>query len=201
VFDSRLRPLIDPSLNAAGRRLAALGLSADQITLAGFVFGMLAAGAIAAGAFLVGLVMVIANRLCDGLDGAVARASTMTDRGGYLDIVLDFVFYAAVPLAFAAVDAPRNALAAAFLLASFLVNGAAFLAFTLMAERNRLSTEVQGQKSFYYLTGLAEGGETVAFFVAFCVFPQLFPWLAVLFGCLCFASAAGRILAAGKLLK
>ena len=111
------------------------------------------------------------------------------------------MFYAAVPLAFAVVDAPRNALAAAFLLASFLVNGAAFLAFTLMAERNRLSTEAQGQKSFYYLTGLAEGGETVAFFVAFCVFPQFFPWLAVLFGCLCFASAAGRILAAGKLLK
>jgi phosphatidylglycerophosphate synthase len=201
VFDSRLRPLIDPPLNAAGRRLAGLGVSADQVTLAGFVFGMLAAPAIAAGAFLVGLVLVIANRLCDGLDGAVARASAMTDRGGYLDIVLDFAVYAAVPLAFAAVDVPRNALAAAFLLASFLVNGAAFLAFTLMAERNHLLTEAQGQKSLYYLTGLAEGGETVAFFVAFCVFPQFFPWLAALFACLCLASASGRILAAGKLLK
>jgi len=201
VFDSRLRPLIDPPLNAAGHRLATLGVSADQVTLAGFVFGLLAAGAIAAGAFLVGLVLVVANRLCDGLDGAVARASAVTDRGGYLDIVLDFAFYAAVPLAFAVVDAPRNALAAAFLLASFLVNGAAFLTFSLMAERNRLSTDVHGQKSFYYLTGLAEGGETVAFFVAFCVFPQFFPWLAALFACLCLASAAGRILAAGKLLK
>ena len=201
MFDSRLRPLIDPPLNAAGRRLATWGVSADQVTVAGFVFGLLAAGAIAAGAFLVGFILIVANRLCDGLDGAVARASAITDRGGYLDIVLDFAFYAAVPLAFAAVDAGRNALAAAFLLASFLVNGAAFLAFTLMAERHRISTEAQGRKSFYYLTGLAEGGETIAFFVAFCVFPQFFPWLAALFGCLCLASAAGRILAAGKLLK
>src|SRR5262245_19042646 len=83
VFDSRLRPLIDPPLNAAGHRLAALGVSADQVTLAGFIFGLLAAGAIGAGAFFVGLVLVVANRLCDGLDGAVARASAMTDRGGY----------------------------------------------------------------------------------------------------------------------
>jgi phosphatidylglycerophosphate synthase len=201
VFDSRLRPLIDPPLNAAGRRLASVGLSADQVTVAGFALGMLAAAAIAAGAFLVGLVLIVANRLCDGLDGAVARASAVTDRGGHLDIVLDFAFYAAVPLAFAVVDAPRNALAAAFLLASFLVNGAAFLAFALMAERNRLATDAQGRKSLYYIAGLAEGGETVAFFVAFCVFPQWFPWLAALFACLCLASACGRILVAGKLLK
>jgi phosphatidylglycerophosphate synthase len=201
VFDSRLRPLIDPPLNAAGHRLASLGVSADQVTIAGFAFGLLAAGAIAAGAFLVGLMLIAANRLCDGLDGAVARASAVTDRGGYLDIVLDFAFYAAVPLAFAAVDPARNALAAAFLLASFLVNGAAFFAFAVMAERKHLTTAAQGQKSLYYLTGLAEGGETIAFFLAFCVFPQFFPLLAALFACFCLLSAAGRIVAARRLLN
>ena len=201
MFDSRLRPLIDPPLDAAGRRLASWGVTADQVTVAGFVVGLLAAGAIAAGASLVALVLIVVNRLCDGLDGAVARATAMTDRGGYLDIVLDFAFYAAVPLAFAAADASRNALAAALLLASFLVNGAAFLAFAGMAERNRLSTEAQGQKSFYYLAGLAEGGETIAFFLAFCAFPQFFPLLASLFACVCLASAAGRILAVRKILR
>jgi phosphatidylglycerophosphate synthase len=191
--------LIDPPLNAAGRRLALWGVSADQVTIAGFIVGVLAAGAIAAGIFPVAFVLVAINRLCDGLDGAVARASAMTDRGGYLDIVLDFAFYAAVPLAFAAVDAERNALAAALLLAGILVNGAAFLAFTGMAERKRLSTQAQGHKSIYYLAGLAAGGETVAFFLAFCAFPQFFPLLATLFACLCLASAALRVIAVCKM--
>jgi phosphatidylglycerophosphate synthase len=201
LFDSRLRPLIDPPLNAAGCRLARWGISADQVTVAGFVFGVLAAGAIARGVFLVAFALIVVNRLCDGLDGAIARASALTDRGGYLDIVLDFAFYAAVPLAFAAVDAERNALAAAFLLASFLVNGAAFLAFTAMAERKRISTQSQGHKSIYYLAGLAEGGETIAFFLAFCAFPQYFPWLATVFACLCLASGALRVFAVCRMLR
>ena len=52
------------------------------------------------------------SRLFDGLDGAVARASTKTDRGGFLDIVLDFAFYGAIPLGFVLADPAGNAVAA-----------------------------------------------------------------------------------------
>ncbi|WP_435891264.1 CDP-alcohol phosphatidyltransferase family protein, partial [Klebsiella pneumoniae] len=38
--------------------------------------------------------------LLDGLDGALARRRGLTDAGGFLDIALDFLFYALVPFGF-----------------------------------------------------------------------------------------------------
>lgn len=200
MLDAAIRRRIDPPLDAAGRWLARRGIGADAITVGGFALGIAAAVAIAAGAIGVGLALVLANRLSDGLDGAVARATRRTDRGGFLDIVLDFAFYAAVPLGFAILDPARNALAAAVLLASFCANGAAFLAFALMAERRGLTTQAQGVKSLYYLTGLAEGTETVIALAAFCLFPAAFPLLAVIFAAMCTVSAAARIALGWRLL-
>jgi hypothetical protein len=159
MIDRRIRPWIDPPLARAARTIAGRGISADAITIGACVLGLAGAGAIAFGEFTLALLLLIANRIADGLDGAVARATQATDRGAFLDIVLDFVVYAAVPLGFAAWNAPANALPAAYLLASFVANGCAFLAFTVMAQRRGLATADQGQKSIYYLAGLAEGSE------------------------------------------
>lgn len=194
MLDARLRTLVSRPLDATGRRLAALGIGADGITILGFGVGLVAAGAIVAGNNGLALALIALNRLADGLDGAVARATQPTDRGGFLDIVLDFAFYAAIPLAFAVHDPAANALAAACLIASFLANGTAFLAFAIVAARKGLTTEAQGAKSFYYVTGLAEGGETIAVFAAFCLWPEAFPWLSMGFAVVCAASAAARIL-------
>jgi phosphatidylglycerophosphate synthase len=200
VLDATIRRHIDPPLDAAGRWLAGRGIGADAVTVIGFLLGAAGAAAIALGNVTVGLVLILANRLADGLDGAVARATRRTDRGGFLDIVLDFAFYAAVPLGFAALDPARNALAAAVLLASFLANGAAFFAFALMAERRGLATRAQGAKSLYYLAGLAEGTETIIAFVAFCLFPSAFPLLACAFAALCAVSATARVALAWRML-
>lgn len=196
MFDARLRRLIDPPLNAAGRLIAASGLTADHVTLIGLAFGLASAGAIAMGWFWTALALLILNRVADGLDGAVARASTGTPFGGFLDIVSDFLVYAAVPFGFAAHAPEANALPAAFLLCGFLANGSAFFAFAATAEATGLKTEAQGKKSLYYVAGLMEGGETIGFFIAFCLFPAWFPALAVVFGALCLISAAARILLA-----
>jgi phosphatidylglycerophosphate synthase len=201
MLDKRIRPLIDRPLAVMGQRLAARGVSADQVTLAAFAAGMAGALAIGLGQPLVGLVLILVGRLADGLDGAVARATRKTDRGGYLDITLDFFFYGAVPLAFAFADPALNALAAAALIASFLANGAAFLAFAVMAERRGLETRAQGEKSLFYMMGLVEGTETVAFFVAFCLLPDLFPRLAGAMAALCTLSAAARVVHAYRVLE
>lgn len=193
MLDATLRPWIDPPLNALGRGLAARGVSADQMTLAGFVAGIAAAAAIALGYPLWGLVLILVNRICDGLDGAIARASSPTDRGGFLDIALDFMFYAAVPLAFAVHAPERNALAAAMLLAAFLANAAAFLGFAAIAARRGETTTAQGLKSIYYVAGLAEGTETIVVFCLACLWPEAFAWLAVVFAAVCGLSAAGRV--------
>jgi phosphatidylglycerophosphate synthase len=200
MFDGRLRPYINPPLDVVAKRLAGIGISADQVTLAGAALGLSAAVAIAMGAFLIALAFFLAGRLLDGLDGAIARHSKPTNRGGFLDIVLDFVVYAAIPLAFAFHNPAQNALAACALLAGFLLNGAAFLAFALMAERMKLETQAQGPKSLYYLSGLAEGTETIIFFCAFCAWPQWFAVLAFSFAALCAVSAGTRIILAWRML-
>lgn len=200
MFDARLRPLIDPPLNAAGRRLAAAGVGADAVTLAGFACGIAAAFAICWSAPLLAALLILANRLADGLDGAVARARARTDRGGYLDIVLDFFFYGAIPFAFALADPAANALAASALLLSFYMNGASFLGFAIMAEKRGFSTSAQGAKSLYYLGGLAEGAETIAVFLAFCLFPAAFAPIAWAFAAVCAVSATARLVMVSRLL-
>ncbi|MGI9451208.1 MAG: CDP-alcohol phosphatidyltransferase family protein [Geminicoccaceae bacterium] len=193
MFDAKLRPLIDSPLDQLARFVTDHGWTANQVTVAGFVIGLLAIPAIVIEAYLVGLVLILLNRLADGLDGAVARRTGKTDRGGFLDITLDFIFYSSIPFAFALADPFENALAAAFLIFSFIGTGCSFLAYAIMAEKRGLSTDIRGQKSLYYLGGLTEGTETIVLFVACCLFPVWFPVMAVIFGVICWVTTATRI--------
>lgn len=201
MFDARLRLIIDPPLDASARHLDRLGITANAVTVSGFVVGIAAAAVIGLGYVWIGLALILVNRLFDGLDGALARRQGATDFGGYLDIVLDFIVYAAIPVGFAALDPTANALPAAFLIFSFVGTGASFLAFAIVAAKRNLSTELRGSKSFYYLGGLTEGTETIVFFILCCVLPEHFPILATIFGALCWVTTATRILAARSMFK
>lgn len=196
MLDRHLRPLIDPPLNRLGARLAMARVGADAVTLVGMLLGLAAAACIAAGWWLAALGLILASRLADGLDGAVARAGTPSDFGGYLDIVADFVFYAAIPLGFILADPGANGLAGAALIAAFYVNAATFLGYGILAAKRGLSGAVNGPKAWYHATGLLEGTETIAFFAAFCLFPAAFAPLAWVFAALCLVTAALRVLAA-----
>ena len=198
MLDATARKLIDPPLNALGKTLAARGITADGVTLAGLALGIIAALMIAIGLPLLALVPLLASRIADGLDGAVARASKTTDFGGYLDIACDFLFYGAIPFAFVVLDPSANAVAGAFLLVSFYFNGTSFLGYAILAEKRGLETSAQGIKSLYFSNGLLEGTETIVFFVLLCLFPTSFAVLAWIFGLLCFATATLRLFAARR---
>ena len=198
MLDARIRPLIDPPLNALGRRLAKAGVTADAVTWAGFIWGMAGCAMAAAGWFAGALCLILISRLADGLDGAVARATRKTDRGGFLDIVLDFIFYGSAPLAFAIYDPASNALAAAVLLLTYFANGSAFLAYAIMAAKQGEETMAQGEKSLFYLSGLAEGFETILVTCLWCLFPSWFAPLAYLYAVIVGLSAAGRIAHAAR---
>ena len=129
--------------------------------------------------------LVLASRLCDGLDGAVARRTTPTDRGAFLDITLDFLFYASIPLAFAVADPAANALPAAVLLAAFMGTGSTFLAFAALAAKRGITSVAYPRKGIYYLGGLTEAGETLMCFMAMCLWPSAFGLLAYTFAGLC----------------
>jgi len=193
MLDAPARRLIDPVLNRWGLTLARRGVNADVVTLIGLALGLFAASLIAVGQPGVALLPLLASRLADGLDGAVARASQRTDFGGYLDITTDFLFYGAIPLAFVVADPAGNGAAGAFLLASFCFNGASFLGFAILAAKQGLETQERGLKSFFFSGGLLEGTETILFFVALCLYPGAFAPMAWVFGTLCFATGGLRI--------
>ena len=192
MLDAPLRRVIDRPLDTVGRRLAAAGVPADAVTLAGFAVGLLAIPLLAGELYGAALAAILANRLADGLDGAVARRRGATDLGGYLDIVCDFLFYAGVVFGFA-LARPENALPAAFLVFSFVGTGSSFLAFAILAAKRGLATAARGDKAFYYLGGLTEGSETIALFVAMCLLPGAFAPLAWGFGALCWVTTASRV--------
>jgi phosphatidylglycerophosphate synthase len=195
MLDAKLRPLIDPPLNAVGKMLAGLGVTANGLTFAGLAMGLGGAAAIALGHIGWGLALIIANRVADGLDGAVARVRGPSDLGGYFDIVADFAFYVSIPLGFG-ILAPANSLPAAVLVASFVLTGVSFLAFAVIAAKRGAETAAHGRKSFFYSTGLAEGTETIAVFIAMCLFPAWFAWLAYGYAALCVLTVFQRSLMA-----
>lgn len=198
MLDGIVKKQIDPALDAIGRVLAAQGITANALTLGGAVVGLCAAGAIALHAYWLGLVLLLASRLADGLDGAVARATRPTDFGGFFDIVLDFLFYGAIPTAFIVADPAANGAAGGVLVLSFYFNGATFLAYSALAERHGLESVERGEKSIYFTTGLAEATETLTVFVLACLFPAWFSVIAWIFAAICFYTAISRIVLARR---
>ena len=199
MLDGWMRGVIDPGLDRIGKTLAARGVTADGVTLAGLALGLLAACVLALGGpGWVAALPLMASRVADGLDGAVARARGKTDFGGYLDIVCDFVFYAAIPMAFVLRDPAENGLAGAFLLASFYINGSTFLGYAVLAEKRGMQSRSRGEKSLYFTAGLLEGTETIAFFLILCLLPWAFAPLAWAFGALCLVTALSRVLLAAQ---
>ncbi|MDH4450209.1 MAG: CDP-alcohol phosphatidyltransferase family protein [Rhodoferax sp.] len=193
MLDRFLTPILRSPLQRIARVLVRAGVGANTVTLAAFATGLIAAGLIAASAYGSGAIALVASRLLDGLDGAVARETQPTDAGGFLDIALDFVFYASIPLAFALASPATNALPAAALLASFVGSGSSFLAFAALAAKRGMDNLAYPDKSLYFLGGLTEATETLAFFVAMCLWPAHFDMLATTFAVLCAVTTATRI--------
>jgi phosphatidylglycerophosphate synthase len=196
MFDAAIRPHIDRPLALAAARLVAWKISANSVTAMGFLLGMGAAGLIASQQYLPALALFLVSRVLDGLDGAVARQTRLTDLGGYLDITLDFIVYASMVFAFALADPVRNALPAAFLTTSFMAPAATFLAYAIIAAKRGITTDLRGRKSLYYLGGLTEGFETILTISLMCLLPYWFPIIAVVYALMCWVTGGTRIAAA-----
>ncbi|MBM3623256.1 MAG: CDP-alcohol phosphatidyltransferase family protein [Alphaproteobacteria bacterium] len=195
MLDPLMRRIIDPPLDKAGGWLAARGVSANGLTLIGLLVGLACLPLLAVEAYGWALACCLANRLIDGLDGAVARIRGPTDFGGYADIVADMVFYAAVVLGFA-LARPENAIWAAVLLAAFVGTASSFLGYAVISAKRGEQTLQRGRKSFYHAAGLIEGSETIVFVVAMMIFPIFFKYISVFFTIMCAITIVGRLAAA-----
>jgi CDP-diacylglycerol--glycerol-3-phosphate 3-phosphatidyltransferase len=188
-------------LAQSAKLLDRAGVTANQTTLFGFVLGCLAFPALAYTHYDLALVCILLNRICDGLDGALARIQGITDAGGFLDISLDFLFYSLIPFGFVVANPEQNAVAGAFLIFSFIGTGTSFLAFAVMAGKRGIENPVYQHKSLYYMSGLTEGTETIGCFVLLCLLPQYFAPIAIVFGIACWFTTFTRIYSGFHTLK
>ena len=194
MLDKFVTPIIKPLLTPVVMLINKSGITANQLTVFGFLVGMFAVPLLAFEMWYGALIAIALNRILDGLDGALARyANQSSSAGGFLDITLDFLFYAAIPLGFILANPAQNTIAGAILLATFIGTGSSFLAFAIAAEKFKLDKPQFKYKSFYYLNGLTEGTETIALFVAFCIWPQHFAIMASLFAAACAITIFTRI--------
>lgn len=192
MLDVYVRTIIDPPLNYIGKRISSCGMSANVTTLIGFFVGVLAMVMIGTRQYLLAALLIAINRLLDGIDGAIARHKGLTDFGGFLDIVCDFIVYAGIIFAFGVAN-PKNLYAAIFLIFSFIGPMAAFLAYAIIAAKKQIHTNCRGKKSFYYSGGICEGTETVLTLILMCLYPGRFNVICLVFGILCWMTTMGRI--------
>ncbi|MEZ9421531.1 hypothetical protein BCS96_16280 [Vibrio breoganii] len=201
MLDSFSIKVIRWPLAQGARVLDSLGITANQTTLFGFIIGCFALPLLVFEQYTTALLLILLNRICDGLDGALARRQGITDAGGFLDISLDFLFYSMVPFAFVLANPEANAIAGAFLIFSFIGTGSSFLAFAVMAGKRGIDNPVYKHKSLYYMSGLTEGTETISCFILMCLLPNYFAELAYIFGAMCWFTTVTRIYSGFHTLK
>jgi phosphatidylglycerophosphate synthase len=197
MFDRHLQKLTQKPLSFFAKIILKY-ISANQITIIGFVFGLMMCLFIYLELFFLAIFFLILNRICDGLDGVMARLTVPTYLGAYLDIVLDFIFYSAFILIFGLLDT-SNIIITCLLLFSYICTGTTFLAqaiiqpkLDLVQKDERLDIDIP--KSFYYSAGLIEGTETILFMIMCLLFPNLYFFFGLIFVILCLLTALSRIL-------
>lgn len=199
MLDRRILDLAHGLLESVAGKLVTQGIKADHVSWLGFSLGLAAVPLITLHQEFWAIACILLNRLADGIDGSIALKTRPTDRGAFLDIALDFLFYSSIPLAFALANPQQNGLAAAVLIYAFVGTGSAFLAFAIIAASKLPNTDYP-EKGFYYLGGLTEATETILAFILMCLLPDHF-LLAYGSAALCALTTITRIAAGMKIFK
>ena len=141
------------------------------------------------------------NRALDGLDGLLARLhDKQDDFGGYLDILLDFIAYAAIPLGFGLGAASQNIyLALAGLLSIYYLNTASWMYLAAILEK-RAAHDPETATTIVMPAGLIGGFETIIFYSLFFLLPQYLLYLFIAFSTLIFITVIQRLIWAYKTL-
>jgi phosphatidylglycerophosphate synthase len=150
----------------------------NWISAIALAVGVVAAAAVWQQAYWLGLALWLLNRVLDGLDGVVARVHhKQSDFGGYLDLLLDFVVYLAVPVAFVAAQPTSfNLWAGLALLASFVMNAMSWTTLAAILEKRRRATSDR-LTTIEMPTGLVEGAETILLYSLWFLLPAYVGWM------------------------
>ena len=198
MFDRSIQRLTQKPLSFVGKFLLKI-FKPNQITIIGFFFGIVMCFLIFIHSYFLAILFLFLNRLCDGLDGVMARQTSPSPLGAYLDIILDFIIYAAFVLVFS-LQNEINLLTGVFLLFSYICTGTTFLTQAIIqpqldySQQDHDDVKDEIPKSFIYASGLIEGSETIFFMFICLILPKAFPILGFLFGMLCLITAIARVI-------
>ena len=198
MFDRSIQRLTQKPLSILGKFLLKI-FKPNQITIIGFFFGIVMCFLIFIHSYFLAILFLFLNRLCDGLDGVMARQTSPSPLGAYLDIILDFIIYAAFVLVFS-LQNEINLLTGVFLLFSYICTGTTFLTQAIIqpqldySQQDHDDVKDEIPKSFIYASGLIEGSETIFFMFICLILPKAFPILGFLFGILCLITAMARVI-------
>lgn len=188
MLDSFVKPYIEKYVTQVGKNLAGNKFTATQITLGGFVVGVLASFCAGMQAYSIGLILMLANRISDGLDDAVADASERTAFGTYMDAITNIVFFGLVIFMFGIGQGQGTA--AAFVIFSFMSMTATHYASVILGNDQKPQT---AGKVTFAPGSLVEGTELTLYLVLIFLLPGMFAPISMLFGLLCWVTAFGRI--------
>lgn len=169
MLDTYARALYRPAIDRLAVHATRRGVGAPAVTAAGLAFGVACCVAVALGHWWTALALLLANRVLDGLDGAVARQTTPTDLGGMLDFLADFVVYGGFVVG-VSIAVPDARVACAVLLAAYLLNNVALLSFASLIEKRGM--DLGDERSLRFTAGLTEGTETALAYVVICLVPR-----------------------------
>ena len=198
MFDRSIQRLTQKPLSFVGKFLLKI-FKPNHITFIGFFFGIVMCFLIFIHSYFLAILFLFLNRLCDGLDGVMARQTSPSPLGAYLDIILDFIIYAAFVLVFS-LQNEINLLTGVFLLFSYICTGTTFLTQAIIqpqldySQQDHDDVKDEIPKSFIYASGLIEGSETIFFMFICLILPKAFPILGFLFGILCLITAIARVI-------
>lgn len=206
MFDASLRRAKD----RIGEPLAARmrPVAPATITVLALLTGLGCAVCAVMGLTVVSLLLWLLSRGLDGLDGLLARQyNKQSDFGGYLDILLDYVVYAAVPLGLVlGHPAQQNYLALALMLAAFYINSASWMMLAAILEKRSAEfasdpANQRGMTTVVMPAGLVGATETIIAYSLFLLFPNILAPLFLIFSGLVAITILQRFVWAWRVLR
>ena len=201
MFDHRIQKFTQKPLVLIAKIIIKL-IKPNHMTILGFILGLLMCVLVFFQFYLTALILLVLNRLCDGLDGTMARLTIPSPLGGYLDIVFDFTIYSGFVLAFGLSNS-NYTIISMVLLFLYIGTGTTFLArAAIQTQLDKIPESSDSKKelpkSFYYSSGLIEGTETTIFMILCLLLPNFYIFISIIFGILCLITFVSRIVVCYK---
>jgi hypothetical protein len=190
MLDSLIRRYSMSALARPAAKIASAGIRTRALALAGFAAGFAAIPVIAHSAYLAGLGLIGLSTLLDLLTSAVARLRPETTYEDFLERVLELLWGASMPFAFALAQ-PERALAAMFLMLGLVARAAAL---TSDPKRKR----VLAGAILDFGGRLVGKSELFAVYALICLFPHWFSIAAYTLGIACFVMTGSRVASFGS---